>query len=468
MSISLQRQLASATDYAAWRACAIALDRRDQRDIWREDGQSSLYDQRLLRRDLRRFEEYWDAPQELAQSLETSLLRNEADLTAPGLYNRTRTGETKVLVDTYFEVVCEAIAHLATTPESALPREALLEALERAVRNFGRPCLMMSGGATWGLYHVGVAQALSGAGLLPEVLCGSSMGAIVAAGIGTRTPVEMDALLGNLSDIHRSPLRRFGLRDMIRKRALMNPEQLETHIRANVGDYTFAEAFARSGRALSISVSPTRARQKPRILNYMTAPNVLVWSATVASCAVPGLFPAVPLTCRTADGAQRVLAPDDLWIDGSLHGDLPKARVGRLHNVNKFIVSQTNPHVLPFLKNKSKSGPTRFGLEVAGTLARAQTRAILSLARRKVRWDAVRPAIDIAHALADQDYEGDVNLHPQLEPVMYGRVLTNVSLAQLEAFALGGARGTWHHLPRIRNIMRVGRALEAAVARVAG
>ncbi len=46
---------------------------------------------------------------------------------------------------------------------------------------------------------------------------------------------------------------------------------------------------------------------------------------------------------------------------------------------------------------------------------------------------------------------------------MYGRLLTNVSISQLEAFALGGARGTWRHLPRIRNIMRVSRALEAAL-----
>ncbi|NJN36554.1 MAG: hypothetical protein HC794_05210 [Nitrospiraceae bacterium] len=27
------------------------------------------------------------------------------------------------------------------------------------------------------------------------------------------------------------------------------------------------------------------------------------------------------------------------WVDGSLHGDLPKQRLSRLHNVNHFIVS---------------------------------------------------------------------------------------------------------------------------------
>ena len=36
------------------------------------------------------------------------------------------------------------------------------------------------------------------------------------------------------------------------------------------------------------------------------------------------------------------------WIDGSFGNDLPMMRIGRLHNVNHFIVSQVNPHVLPF------------------------------------------------------------------------------------------------------------------------
>ena len=39
-----------------------------------------------------------------------------------------------------------------------------------------------------------------------------------------------------------------------------------------------------------MQVSPGNDYEKPRLLNYLTAPNVLVWSAASASCALPGLY----------------------------------------------------------------------------------------------------------------------------------------------------------------------------------
>jgi len=36
------------------------------------------------------------------------------------------------------------------------------------------------------------------------------------------------------------------------------------------------------------------------------------------------------------------------WQDGSLEFDLPMNRLSELFNVNHFIVSQVNPHVIPF------------------------------------------------------------------------------------------------------------------------
>ena len=40
---------------------------------------------------------------------------------------------------------------------------------------------------------------------------------------------------------------------------------------------------------------------------------------------------------------------DVKWKDGSLHADLPITRISELFNVNHFIVSQTNPHAIPFM-----------------------------------------------------------------------------------------------------------------------
>ena len=37
------------------------------------------------------------------------------------------------------------------------------------------------------------------------------------------------------------------------------------------------------------------------------------------------------------------------WIDGSVDNDLPMTRLSEMFNVNHFIVSQVNPHVVPFI-----------------------------------------------------------------------------------------------------------------------
>ena len=457
--------MANARRQAVWRALAVELDHLEGNDLWRAEPVSEFYDHALIRQhidDLRRLRRAGEVGA-LVPLLEESLYRHMTDISAPPLYQKTHTGETKRLVAEYLEETCSTIEALVRGVQPRIGESEKLGRLERAARNFGGSCLMLSGGATWGLYHVGVVQALHGQDLLPRVVCGSSMGAVVAAAVCTRSDAELAAMLGNLSTVHTRPLARFGVGEALRRRAVMDPAQLQEHIRANVGDLTFAEAFTTSGRALNISVSPTRARQKPRVLSHLTTPDVLVWSAAAASCAVPGLFPPARLMARDPSGAVVPYAPDERWVDGSIQGDLPKARVGRLHNVNHFIVSQMNPHVVPFLSNKDQAGVTRLGLAVGGTLVRGQARLLLDLTRRSVQSDRLRTVLDQAHSLAGQDYAGDVNIHPRFQVSMYRRVLTNVSVDQLRAFCVGGAQATWPHLARVRDTTRIARTLERMV-----
>lgn len=97
---------------------------------------------------------------------------------------------------------------------------------------------------------------------------------------------------------------------------LMNDsEHFRKCLRSNIGDFTFQEAFDRTGRILNItgkctarflellrtpthlilpfSVTPNNSSDPPRLLNYLTAPHCLVWSATVASSSLPGKFPSI-------------------------------------------------------------------------------------------------------------------------------------------------------------------------------
>jgi len=51
--------------------------------------------------------------------------------------------------------------------------------------------------------------------------------------------------------------------------------------------------------------------------------------------------------------AQPWNAYPERWIDGSVDNDLPMAKLSELFNVNHFVVSQVNPHIIPFLEKSS-------------------------------------------------------------------------------------------------------------------
>jgi TAG lipase / steryl ester hydrolase / phospholipase A2 / LPA acyltransferase len=78
-------------------------------------------------------------------------------------------------------------------------------------------------------------------------------------------------------------------------------EALRNFIYIQVGDLTFNDIYTQFGWNLNISVTEARNADS-RLLNYLTAPNVLVWSAVVASCAIPGMFVPMDLMMKTFDG----------------------------------------------------------------------------------------------------------------------------------------------------------------------
>jgi TAG lipase / steryl ester hydrolase / phospholipase A2 / LPA acyltransferase len=72
-----------------------------------------------------------------------------------------------------------------------------------------------------------------------------------------------------------------------------NAQKLDSnHLREvvleNTGYHTFQEAFDRTGRIINITVAPVNDFDPPRLLNYLTAPHVCIYSAALASCAIPG------------------------------------------------------------------------------------------------------------------------------------------------------------------------------------
>src|ERR1700753_1227004 len=79
----------------------------------------------------------------------------------------------------------------------------------RTRQAFGRSALLLSGGATYGMNHIGVLKALWDAKLLPRIISGASAGGIVCSVLCTRTDEEIPQVLETFAygdmDVFESP-----------------------------------------------------------------------------------------------------------------------------------------------------------------------------------------------------------------------------------------------------------------------
>jgi predicted acylesterase/phospholipase RssA len=75
-----------------------------------------------------------------------------------------------------------------------------------------------------------------------------------------------------------------------------------------------------AGRIVNIAVTAADTSEPPRLLNYLTAPHVLVWSAVACSSAFPLLFAPQQLLARDAKGGVVGCArrPKGGWGEGGV------------------------------------------------------------------------------------------------------------------------------------------------------
>lgn len=239
--------------------------------------------------------------------LRSGLVRNLGNITTPRLFNRAYAG-TKLLIEDYITQVALAIEYVTALPatqsyESGWTAQAKLDLLHDTRQAFGRSTLVLQGGAIFGLCHLGVVKALHLRGLLPRIITGTATGALIAALVGIHTEDELlDFLNGDGIDLtafarHRgtsngnkssesllipwadqSSLLQTLMRRTVRyfrEGYFLDINVLEECVRANVGDLTFEEAYARTKRVLNITVATSGRGGVPNLLNYLTAPNVV-------------------------------------------------------------------------------------------------------------------------------------------------------------------------------------------------
>ncbi len=456
----LKAALANALSYAEWREVAIEHDRCSGMDAWKNDEFSPDYNWQLIKskldelRRLRRDSEVL----KLAFALHEGLHGNLANIASPTLYQHAKFGTKKLMTD-YIEEVALTLNYLCVTDFPEFPPGDKIRFFSRLGKSFGRSALLLSGGATLGMYHSGVVKAIFDEALLPRVISGSSAGSIIAGVVGTHADHEL-AKIFDPKYLSLQAWRALGIRGTLKHRSVMDGQQLADCIRDNVGDFSFEEAFEYTGRIVNITVSPADPHEQSRMLNYLTSPNVLVRRASLASCAVPGLFPPVELEAKDFYGNSVAYMPGRRWVDGSIEADLPMLRLSRMHNANHYIVSQTNPYVVPFLSDKKKkTGLIAF----ARDLVTSNSRNTIRLAREHMGPNVVSNLLGKVHSVASQKYQGDVTIFPTQPPSRLLKMISNPTPQDIDTFIIAGQRATWPKLERIRNSSLISRTLDTCL-----
>lgn len=471
---SLRREMKKAPSYAEWAKLAKELDEVVGNEKWKTEKQSPCFDHELIEQKTELFNHLMQTndAEGLMWHLRKGLLRRQGGVGHADLFSRSHVG-TKYVVEEYIDQVCKSLRFVLYTPlvpysPAELRGEDSTEEmiLKRKLRFFlemrhslGRSALLLSGGITLGMYHLGVVKALHTNGLLPRVISGSSAGSIVAAVVGSVTDEEMPNIFvegylnlnffekkeaeskqGFMSSSFARRTKRF-----FTQGTLLDINVLKHTLQANLGDITFLEAYQRTGRIVNISVTPASKNEYPTLLNYLTAPHVLMWSACLASCAIPFVFESVALMAKDKSGNIVTYYPEGLtWQDGSLELDLPMVKLAEMFNVNHFIVSQVNPHVIPFSTIGWELNPLTKLIHF--------TKAELKHYAQNVAAVGLPGPISSVLSIFTQKYEGDITIKPlSLQLKSFQGLLSNPTSARVAAAIREGELETWKHLSIIKN-----------------
>ena len=465
----LQDDMDVAESYDDWLLAARAHDALTGKAEWRQEEPSELYDHAQIRYRLDRLKKFrkqqdW---QGLLYALNEGIHGNMGGMGKSVLYRQAKSG-TKVLVEQYIQEIDDALRLLAELPEEIIPTQQKLDFFYRSNVCYGRSALMLSGGGVLGFLHVGVVSELLRHGLLPRVISGSSAGSIVAAALAAYTDEEMAeldliGLLESGEEEGRGVIRQFV--SLLGSR--LTAEDTEQLISATIPDLTFAEAYAKTGRQVSITVAPAEPHQRSRLLNAVSSPNVYLRSAAMASCAIPGVFPAVMLQAKNEKGEAQPYLPARRWVDGSVADDLPAKRLSRLFSTNHYIVSMVNPIARAFLPRDERVRPLR---QAATSLGMGIGREVLNFYRGVAKrygdnWPKFNMMMHSVHALLDQEYSGDINIVPKFRFQNPVNLISQPTEAELRQLVKEGERATYSRIEPIRRCTQISRTLEEILHR---
>jgi TAG lipase/lysophosphatidylethanolamine acyltransferase len=286
----LSERLLMSSDYSQWVEIATALDQATGNGSWRANYSDALVNLRVLEESIAKMRQLRASGDSgaLLRILQPCIARTHCGINNDRLFRdlRPALAGSKFIVEEFVSEMVSAIRFVAAQ-DCRMTSQLKLQWMLEARHSHGKTALLLSGGATFGLYHLGVVKALHRQGLLPKILAGSSAGSIMAALVATRANDEEleDLFEGHFSNAtfsqafdQKGSLRRKLTRFLTTGR-LFDISKLSAILRTQLGDVTFLEAFNASGRILNVTVSPANSCDSGLLLNHITAPDVLVWSA---------------------------------------------------------------------------------------------------------------------------------------------------------------------------------------------
>ena len=461
----LHRELATAESFDEWRNIALKLDYERGLQEWKFDNSSPYFDAEIISHRLTLLRRYRSQKRllELMQVVSEGLSYDIANISHPMLFTMTYVG-TKKIIEDYIQEVTTCLQYIAEDQSHILSLDEKFDFFRHCERAYGQPAIMFSGGATLGLFHTGVCKALIEQDLMPKVLSGSSAGAIMTAMLGVSKPEDFKDILSGHHFFHEAFQFRHW-KDVIKENSgIADVRFLKQFLIRNLGDMTFGEALKKSGLHINVAVAPYDASQEARIMNAYTTPDLLVWSAVLASCAVPVLFPPVRLTSKRADGKYTPYMATMRWVDGSVRSDFPQEKMSRLYNLNYTIASQVNPHVVPFMQTDEErfrkdmlSWPER----ILRRQAKVFAKGMMDFTRERVgKFPAVRRILDHGYGIVDQRYYGNVNIIGEFNLRHYSYMLQNPRPELFMRLQREGERATWPKITSIETSARVGKTIE--------
>ena len=457
----------AAASYEEWRAAAIAHDKASGVCKWVESDESKHFDYASIRRRLEKLRSLRKSRDNarLLYALNEGIHGNIDGIGSRSLYGKAMFG-TKRLIMEYVDEVVQALELLASDEADNIPFDERLDLFRRAQHCFGCSTFVMSGAGSLLFFHIGAVKAMWLEGILPDILSGSSGGAIVGSLVGTHSDKDLVNLFEPENLVHEIERDKGLLRyfDAFRPE-VASVDEVNEALERLLPDLTFLEAFERTGRHLNVSIAAAEKHQTSRLLNAITTPNVYVREAVMASAAVPGFYPPVRLAAKNDKGEKQPYLKSRRWVDGSISDDLPAKRLSRIYGVNHFIVSQVNPHVFPFVTDTRRGSAPASIVKTAGSrMAREWLNASATLLEKPLSWSpAINRLANVGLSIINQDYVGDVNILPEKRLFNPLKLLAHRSVEEVVELISMGERATWPKIEMIRVQTKIGRKLDRIV-----